>query len=69
MMLGFAEEEEGDVRQEFLDEGDLEEVDDDEEDSEDDIHPSGRTRNAFNAEECEVLKRGREEDGAVLFTS
>ena len=59
-MLGFADEDdEGDVRQSWLEEGGVEEVD---EDDEEDVHPSGRRRNPFIADECEVAKRGREED-------
>ena len=37
-------------------------MEDDEEDDEEDIHPSGRRRNPFIADECEVAKRGREEE-------
>ena len=59
-MLGFADEDdEGDVHQSWVEEGAVEEVD---EDDEEDAHPSGRRRNPFIADECEVAKRGREED-------
>ena len=61
-MPGFADEDdEGDVRQGWLEEGGVEEVEEDEEDAEEDVHPSGRRRNPFIADECEVAKRGREE--------
>ena len=54
-MLGFADEDdEGDVRQSWLEEGGVEEV---EEDDEEDVHPSGRRRNPFIADECEVAKK------------
>ena len=59
-MLGFTDEDdEGDVRQGWVEEGGVEEV---EEDDEEDVHPSGRRRNPYIADECEVSKRGREED-------
>ena len=59
-MLRFADEDDdGDVRQSWVEEGGVEEV---EEDDEEDVHPSGRRRNPFIADECEVAKRGREED-------
>ena len=63
-MLGFADEDdEGDVRQDWLEERGLEVVDGDEEDDdEENIRSSGRRRNPFIADECEVAKRGREED-------
>ena len=62
-MLGFADEDdEGDVSQGWVEEGAIEEVVDDEEDDEEDVHPSGRRRNPFIADECDVAKRGREED-------
>ena len=61
-MLGFADEDdEGDVRQGWVEEGGFEEVNEDEDDDEEDVHPSGRRRNPFIADECEVAKRGREE--------
>ena len=62
-MLGFADEDdEGDVRQSWLEEWGVEEVEEDEEDDEEDVHPSGRRRYPFIGDECEVAKRGREED-------
>ena len=57
-MLDFGDEDnEGDVRQGWVEEGGVEEVEDEQED----VHPSGRRRNPFIAHECEVAKRGREE--------
>ena len=62
-MFGFADEDdERDVRQGWLEEGGVEEVDDYEEDDEEDVHSSGRRSNPFIADECEMAKRGREED-------
>ena len=37
-------------------------MDEDEEDDEEDVHPSGRRRKHFIADECEGAKRGLEED-------
>ena len=61
-MLRFADaDDEGDVYQGWLEEGCVEELDE-EEDDKVDVHPSGRRRKPFIADECEVAKRGREED-------
>ena len=62
-MIVFAyADDEGDLRQGWVEEGGVEEAEDDEEDDEEDVHPRGRRRNPFIADECEVAKSGREED-------
>ena len=52
----------GDVHQGWLNEGGVEDMDEDTEDDDEDIQPRTLRRHPFFADECEVASRGREED-------
>lgn len=62
-LLRFAHEfDDGYERKDWLDEGGAEVVEGDEEDDEQDVHPSAWRRNPFIADQCELAKRGNVAD-------